>query len=54
MPDHTHGNTAAKIEITPPADIPNVNSLATLEHKIEPRVRWNNVLVEQLANLILS
>ena len=54
MPEHTHGNAAAKIEITPPVDIPNVTSLAALEHKIEPRVRRNNVLVEQLANLILS
>ena len=54
MPEHTHGDAAAKIEITPPVDIPNVTSLATLKHKIEPRVRWNNVFVEQLANLTLS
>jgi hypothetical protein len=38
VPEHAYGNATAKIEITPPVDVPNVTSFAALEHKIESRI----------------
>src|SRR5688500_7260810 len=46
-----NADAPAKIEITPPGNVPDITSLAVVECKVEARLRRNNIALIQLPDV---